>query len=228
MTSAHAPHRSPATTFALAAVSATVLGACVSAGPVVEERPATAEVGPIEQPVMRVGDSIAQVVLVDEYTGLSGAHGYTVDAVDDDGTLSATSANDCSWRQGADLFSPSLAWNDCGKGEWASGTRTISATGGEMWPLVPGNEASWRWSNRSSEGSTGNGTRECEVQEPVAISVAVGEVDALKVVCVDRTADGTGTRTWYFTEEHGEVKYIERGGDGKARFDVERAPAGSV
>jgi hypothetical protein len=116
-----------------------------------------------------------------------------------------------------------LKWEGCGQNpQWRNGSYTIEERHGELWPLEPGKKARYEVTAASGTGETSDETRECEVANPVRIKVAIGEVDAAKVVCTTHH-EGTVYRieTWYWTPDHGEVKYTRKHSDGDIVADDE-------
>ena len=177
-------------------VTTALLGACAT-GPKLEERPPVGAVEPIEMPAYTAGTTLRQV------SGVDGRDvGWEVVEVDADGTYVGRSVEGCSWTKARDPLMPATSWSGCGKGEWARGERTILSSSGSLWPLAPGNRASWKHRFTSSEGTPSSGTRRCEVEGAHAITTRLGDLDAMKVVC----KDPWGTTTSWWTAEHGEVR----------------------
>jgi len=165
--------------------------------PPLEERTPTAVVPPLPMPVRESGTFYRTVSTTD-----GEEHGWEVLEVADDGTFVARDVDGCRWTSVADPFAPGVAWSGCGGGRWGTGEATIASSSGGLWPLAPGNEAKWSARNVAKDGTRASSTRRCEVSGPFAVTVAVGDVDALRVVCEDERA----RRTTYWTAEHGEVK----------------------
>lgn len=187
-------------------MAALAVGACASA-PTIEERPPSGEVAPIERPVLEPGRIREEISMID-----GSARGYEVLGVLDDGSIRGRSSwkEGCKWVVPADWFSPDNSWEDCGTGSWSTGANTvISSSGDDLWPLRDGTSAKWSYRSRRSTGEGGRNTRRCKVSGPVAITVRVGDVNAMKVVCRDVWGGGPDgeTKTWYWTSEHGVVKY---------------------
>lgn len=188
---------------------ATLIVGCASVPPV-PERVVSTPVEAIPIPNWQAGLTRS---MIDPASGER--KGYEITAITDEGTLQARSIatgelSGCSWTNTIDWFTPAIGWEGCGEGEWSSGSAKVELVSGEMWPLQAGNEAIYRHTPTSSTGELGTPeTRRCEVVGPVGISVvSLGDVDTMKVQCATRLWDGhTETRTWYWTEKYGEVKY---------------------
>ena len=177
-------------------IIAAQLGAC-SAAPKLEERPPVSSVEPIIQPVYTLGTVFKQVSSTD-----GSAIDWEVIEVDENGGYVGRNIAGCSWTKEGDPMSPPIAWDGCGTGEWTSGTNDMTARSGNLWPLAPGNEATWKYKSTSSKGSSSSGSRHCVVTGPFAITAPVGNADTLKVTCKDRW----GVSTSYWNAEHGEVR----------------------
>ncbi len=162
------------------------LAACAT----VEEQSPIAELSAVDQPEWQVGYTLVQK---DVQTGEEG--GWTILAVEGD-RITAQSTRGCRWVNSTDWFAPTLEWENCGG---FTGSREITEREGAIWPLQVGNRAKYEFIN--SDGR--RGTRRCEVDSTVNISVAEELIDAYKVVC----RQDKRTRTWYWSPERGEVKY---------------------
>lgn len=188
------PHSRARVGASLACVAA--LAACAT-GPKLEQRPPTAEVAPIERPDYPVGTVFRQVSNVD-----GSVKDWEVLEVSADGTMTGRNADGCTWTRPADPMSPATEWSGCGTGEWSSGTATITSVSGDLWPLAPGNEATWKHTPKSSRGNGSAETTRCRVGGPFAITTRLGELDALKVTCKNTWS----VRTSWWSAEHGEVR----------------------
>lgn len=194
----------------LLATSSALLSACVSV-PVINDLPASTQIDPIPQPNWSVG---MKREMVDVRDGQQ--KGYEITELLPEGKLrgkSLESSKDepCSWTGSIEWFAPAESWQNCGNGEWKSGTNAVKLiSGGSLWPLKAGARAEYRRTPTSSLGNKGTPeTRKCEVIGPVAVSLSHAELDAIKVQCNTRRWDGAiESRIWYWTEQYGEIKYM--------------------
>ena len=206
-------HRDPLSRarFGASLVCMAALTACAT-GPKLEQRPPTADVAPIEQPDYPVGTVFRQVSNVD-----GSVKDWEVLEVGADGSMTGRNADGCTWTRPADPLSPATEWSDCGTGEWSSGTATIASASGDLWPLAPGNEATWKHTPKSSRGNGSAETTRCLVDGPFAITTRLGELDALKVTCKNTLA----IRTSWWNAEHGEVRAWRVHNKDGLRWDIE-------
>ncbi len=181
-------------------------------GPNLEQRPPTAKVAPIERPGYTVGTVFRQVSNVD-----GSVKDWQVLKVGADGTVTGRNADGCTWTRPADPLSPATEWSGCGTGLWGSGTATIASVSGDLWPLVPGNEARWKHTSKSSRGNGYVETTRCRVGGPFAITTRLGELNALKVTCNNTWA----VRTSWWNAEHGEVRVLWMRNTDGLRWDTE-------
>lgn len=193
------------------ATSITLLGACAST-PNIEDRPASAAIDPIPRPDWSVGMKHEMIDVKDGQP-----KGYVINELLPDGKVRSTSLESstgkpCTWTGSIEWFAPVDSWENCGgSGEWNSGTQSVKlVSGGSLWPLTVGAKAEYRRIPVSSLGNRGTPeTRKCEVVGPVAISISLGDFDAMKVQCNTRRWDGAiESRIWYWTAEHGEIKFV--------------------
>lgn len=158
---------------------------CASSPP---EQPASAALAPVAQPVMVAGTRVT------EWDHLAGKErSWTVESVSADGAYTALRDDGCGWTETLVGIGPALAWNNCPSDspEWRSGTNTITAHDGALFPLAVGNSESWTVTSRSASGKSSTDRRTCTVASTVRVATRSGERDAFKIVC-----DGTWqTRT---------------------------------
>src|SRR5262245_36899077 len=157
---------------------ALTLAGCAS-GP--NTAPVTAELPPAELGVYPAGTT---------WQGIDKDGGkVTTTLVATDGkVLQLESSSGCKWSENAGVFTPSLTWTDCG-GD--SGTQTIEATSGNIWPLKVGNTQSWTLSGEDSAGDSWSTTRHCVVKSTERVTVPAGSFDAYRVECTDDWATNT-------------------------------------
>lgn len=188
-----------------------LMSACVSV-PMIEDQPASAQLDPIPQPDWSVG---MKRQMVDVRNGQP--TGYEITELLQEGkirgaSLEPSTGEPCSWTGSTEWFAPAESWQNCGgKGEWNSGTNAVKLiSGGSLWPLKAGAKAEYRHTPTSSLGNKGKPEkRTCEVIGPVAVSLSLGEFDAMKVQCNTLRWDGAiESRIWYWTEQYGEIKYV--------------------
>ena len=177
----------------------------------IEERAGVAELPPMEKLRYEEGDSLVQMDLKNDKEVT-----IVISEVAENGAYRGTSTTGCSWTNDGDFFSPSSSWDNCGTSpNWNKGRTQQVSSEGTLWPLEVGNKASWKvtdYSNITGEkGSTG--TRNCEVKSVVNITVAMGDIDAYKVVCSRDYGNRVVTRTWYMNPELGEVKFLRKRSD---------------
>jgi len=185
-----------------------VLTGCVSF-PEVEDESSDTKILPIPQPQWTVG---LQRDFVDLVKGENSGH--EIMSISDNGELTVRSKREstngtCTWVTSSDWFAPASSWTNCGTGDWASGTQKVIHKGDQLWPLVAGKRAEYKRIPTSSKGEIGTPeTIKCEVSGPVRVSVKAGDFDAMKVNCNSARSNGTKeTQTWYWHQEHGEIKY---------------------
>ena len=164
---------------------------------------------PIPAPMWTVGMSADTLDLLTEEPG-----GYDIIEIMENGdikvqTKTIKAGKKCTWVNGADWFSPSKSWENCGSGEWGTGTQKVVKSGDDFWPLQAGSKVQFKRTPISSAGKVGTTeTRKCEVSGPVNVALKSGNHDAMKVTCKTRRWDGTiDTRTWYWNEEDHQLRY---------------------
>jgi len=184
------------------------LSACASI-PELPEGVASQPIEPIPKPDWTVGMSTDMINLESDEAG-----GSEIVEVLSNGDLRIASKREsgganCVWVNGDDWFSPAKSWQQCGTGEWSSGTNKVTIVSGNLWPLKDGAKAVYKKVPTSSTGRVGTEeTRKCEVIGSVSIQLFSEDFDAMKIVCKTRKWDNTvDTRVWYWTEEHREIKY---------------------
>lgn len=149
------------------------------------DKPASTALAAVARPAIAPG---TRFVEWDYRTGKE--ESWVVEKVAADGSVTGAGFGGCSFTLTELGFGPALAWNDCPDDlpAWRSGTNTISAHEGGLFPLAVGNTESWTFTSRSSTGETGADTRTCTVTSTVRLLTRDGERDAFKVVCDGRWA----------------------------------------
>jgi len=187
-------------------LSALALAVSACAATSVEEAPPSAELAPMEKPV------IAKNLRVHEIDTLKDEERY-YDFFDakENGVFSGRNKDGCSWDTSGDWVSPAVLWEGCGKDpDWLSGENRDMVKKGEIWPLAVGNKVSYSFNQINAAGvNTGRKTRICKVSEVVNIDVAAGNLDTYKVVCRRSSGSWSQTQTFYFSPEtRSVVKFI--------------------
>lgn len=206
-----------------ATITAIGLTSCVSIPPI-EEVASSKVMEPITAPKWSSDMSFKSIDLItDEPTG------YDIIEVLDNGNIRAVSkrtvrGKNCTWVNGPDWFSPSRSWENCGTGEWSSGTQNVNISGDNLWPLQAGKKAQYRRTSISSAGTKGTPeVRKCEVSGPVIVSLRNGNYEAMKVTCKTKRWDNTtDTRVWYWNQDHLEIKYRRSNSQKGIIHDTER------
>lgn len=203
----------------IALVVATGLGGCVSVPKTIEENPVTAELAPMEKPVLTENVRVHQInKLKSEDTY------YDILTIEADGSHTAKSSNGCEWSNTDQHVSPALTWTTCSSNaEWHSGENRNQKLKGELWPLKVGNKASFSFNQINAQGKdTGRRTRKCEVADQVNIAIAAGNFDTYKVVCTRSQNQWSTTRVYYFSPEYDHaVKFVRSSSDNGVESDSE-------
>jgi len=187
---------------------ASVLSACVSTAPLVEEIAVVSELPPMEKPGI---NPKTRVVEFDNRNG--NERYYDILALDSNGNHNGENNDGCKWLNSGDHVSPALSWDDCSTDpEWNSGKNINQKKTGEIWPLAVGKKVTYSYTQVNAQGQNkGSTSRKCEVVEQVNITTALGNMDTYKVSCFRRKGDWSKTRIFYFSPEHEyAVKYLER------------------
>ena len=128
---------------------------------------------PMAKPTLVVGDTWrgiddkAQAIS----TRVIAVNGEQISLLRSDGCIQSMKA----WE-----FGTSDVWKDCAIPDGFHETRS----GGSLWPLEVGKEATYVGQGSYDEGQTDWSTlRKCEVESQVRIAVAAGEYDTYKVAC---------------------------------------------
>jgi len=188
-----------------------------SSKPLIDESPLDRDLDPVERPDFPVG-------LSRHWTNLQSGEdaSWEIQRILDDGAIVARSDDGCEWTVAAEWFPQPIEWKECGSNsDWRSGTRTITSSEGELWPLEVGRKATYRYQVTNAAGETASEVDHCGVRSAGRVSVAIGNVDVYRVSCVRRNEYSTQTRTWYWSPEHGEVKYTRVNSRDGVRRDVE-------
>ncbi len=173
----------------------------------VQENPSSVELEPMEKPAL----TSSRIHQLDKKNGEE--RFYEILNINADGTHTGRASNGCSWEGLEDPISPPASWWDCNKNpDWFKGENRNLTKKGEIWPLKVGNVASFRFVQANAHGQAqGKRTRKCDVMSQVNIDVAIGNVDAYKVRCVQKHGDWSRTQYWYFSPEFSAaVKYVNR------------------
>lgn len=111
----------------------------------------------------------------------------------------------CKWGRSADNpVSPSLMWENC---NGYTGSRKITSTKGQIFPLKVGNTQTWNSAGTNDKGDTWTDSRTCTVEGTVNVSVPSGNYDAYNVRCTGENR----VRHYYFAPAVGRtIKYVDR------------------
>jgi len=172
------------------------------ANPSVPETPSVNPVDPIERPVLELNQVMS---FTDEVTDETVT--WTVVA-SEDGKLTTVDQSGCSWKSSGDPMEPSVVWEDCGTGEWATGGIKDAKVNGSVWPMEIGKKVTYsqRFYNSTGFESSNSSQRKCKVTSAVSVEVGTGSIDALKLVC-KQNYDNNLERVYWFNSENGLVKY---------------------
>lgn len=210
---------------AAASVCAVGLMGCASK-PLIEELALTEPMPTIDRPVFQVGMTTHQV---DPNTGEKSS--WRIESIAENGEIDSISSDGCEWRKDPEWFPGVLKWNNCGTDpKWKSGTREILSSEGSLWPLAVGNTVRYKYRIVNAAGKKKLQSEVCDVKTAAHINVAIGEIDAYRIDCERRNGDWSQTRSWYWSPEHGEVKYVRRNSDDgvKRNVDVTRKEFAAV
>ncbi|MGQ7844463.1 hypothetical protein ACUNV4_08310 [Granulosicoccus sp. 3-233] len=188
------------------------LSACAT-GPLLEEIPLDADLPPVEKPVWSVGQ---KQITRDNLSGEESS--WEVVSVDELDRVTARSSNGCQWTVPGEWFAGVERWENCGGSD---GTRTLLESEGTLWPLQVGRESTYRYRLDSSSGNTRVENIKCQVASQGRVVVAQGEMDAFRVECVRKDPWATETRTWYWSPDAGEIKFIRHDTKEGLRTDID-------
>lgn len=195
-----------------AALSVVLISGCSSVPKFTEERESLTNLGPMDPP--RRG--LTRHHQIDVVTGKK--RFFEVRAPDNAGLYTGVSSDGCEWDSRDDFIAPPSAWRECGTNtQWRSGMNKDLTVTGAVWPLEVGKSVSYTYTQYDSAGqSHGKRVRKCEVDSATNISVAAGDLDVYKVVCIQQQGDWRETIVRYFSPElKREVKYVRHNtGDG--------------
>ena len=165
------------------AVSGMVIG-CAQ----VETSPPSKEMGPAAKANHPVGTTIVVEDLGEQVT-------WEKTANTDQGSV-WTGSNGCTYTStNNNPFAPSVKFEGC---YGNTGSQTIQAKSGEIFPLEVGKTVSWDITGQSASDSWET-TRRCEVVETVSLTVPAGTYDAFHVVC----RDSWTTNTYFYAPDVG-------------------------
>lgn len=185
-----------------------LLSACSTSGPTLPENALVGELSPMNLPTYTIGQ---QVDFNNELTGES--EHWTITDIANDGTVSATMNTGCKWSSSPVWFNAVGTWEDCGTGDWSTGTTTALGAGQSLWPLNDGASAKYRFKKANKAGNSFTSRRTCDVST-ANIDTGIGPLDAYKVLCKDINEGWVEVLTWYFNPEHGEILYTRWKTDG--------------
>ena len=171
----------------LAVSGLVALAAC--AGPEIETKPPSAELGATEVRVARAGDSWTSM------NKISGKEesGSVVEV--SNGIAVRQNSDGCTYAgDAANPFSPSIRWKDCGG---YTGTMEIVSSEGSILPLQVGATQTWVGKGTNDSGDTWDDTRTCTVVGAESVMVPAGTFDAYKVECMGSFRD----RTYFYAPE---------------------------
>jgi len=189
-----------------------LLTACASR-PLLEEQPLEQSLSPIDQPEWVVG---YRQFLVDAKTGEESS--WEIQSIDEEGRVTVKSSNGCEWTVAREWFVGAERWENCGG---QPGIRKVISAEGSLWPLAVGKTSKYKY-EMLSEGSAPKIERlNCEVVNEARVTVALGDLDVFRVECVRVNKSSVQTRTWYWSPDVGEVKYIRHDSQKGVRRNVD-------
>ena len=203
--------------FTLVLSTLTLLSACASR-PLLEERQLAQPLPPVEKPSWKVGH--VQVVQNNQ-TGEENS--WEILSVDDEGRVTARSNNGCKWTVPGEWFAGVERWENCGGSD---GIRELVASEGSLWPLKVGNRSSYRYQLKPEKGDAHPERVKCSVVSEARVTVLLGDMDVFRVECVRTNEWSRETRTWYWSPELGEVKYLRHDSKKGVRRDVDVLQSG--
>lgn len=126
----------------------------------------------------------------------------------DKDTIEVMREDGCSWRRStADIYGPSLAWNNCSKGKWGSGEATEIKKSGRLWPLKVGNKVSYEYTAVNSMGHRNlSAFRKCEVTGTEMVKAGGKDYPTYRVVC----SEHSGSRVYNYAPEVQTTVFMER------------------
>lgn len=167
------------------------------------DTPARIELAAVEQP------AFAAESLYHEYDVLAGEEtSWRVVSVDGD-LVRGLGGSGCAFSF-RDAILPVLSWDNCdGSPGWTSGTRTYTSAEGSLWPLRVGNTARYELEWTGNGGETDTGSLDCEVDQTAHITTRAGEMDAYRIVCLQRWEGVSRTRVTYWVPGFGAAKVTD-------------------
>lgn len=188
------------------------LSSCATA-PLLEERELSQSLPLVEQPNWVIG---YQQVSIDNQTGYENS--WEILSIDDDGRVTARSSNGCEWTVSSEWFSGVERWKNCGGPD---GVRKLLKSEGTLWPLKVGNKSTYSYQMEPENGDAQFERMKCNVASEARVTVLQGDMDVFRVECVRTNQWSVETRTWYWSPELGEVKYIRHDNKKGLRRDVD-------
>lgn len=192
--------------------SLTLLPACATR-PLLEEQALDQSLPLVEQPNWSVGH---RQVSVDNQTGEENS--WEILSVDGDGRVTARSSDGCEWTVPGEWFAGVERWKNCGG---SNGVRELLKSDGTLWPLKVGNRSSYSYQMQAEKGDAQYERVKCEVASEARVTVVQGELDVFRIECVRTNEWSIETRTWYWSPEVGEVKYLRYDNKKGVRRDVD-------
>lgn len=192
--------------------SLSLLSACATR-PLLEETPLDADLPPVEQPGWSVGH---KQVARDNLTGEENS--WEIVSIDEMGRVTAKSSNGCQWTVPGEWFAGVERWENCGGSD---GVRKLIKSEGTLWPLKVGNHSKYRYQMQPDSGNSHIENIKCEVASQGRVAVVQGEMDAFRVECVKKDQWSTETRTWYWSPEAGEIKFMRHDTKDGLRSDID-------
>lgn len=105
----------------------------------------------------------------------------------------------CSWTNStADIYGPSLSWNNCSKGKWGSGEIADVHKSGQLWPLAVGNKVSYEYTAIRSDGHRNlSAYRKCEVTGTEMVKAGGKGYPTYRVECEEHS----GSRVYNYSPD---------------------------
>lgn len=190
-----------------------LLSGCASR-PLLEEKPLTQPLPTIDKPDWSVG---YRQFSLDNQTGEENS--WEIISIDNNDRVTARSSNGCEWTVPGEWFAGVERWENCGG---SNGSRKLLKSEGSLWPLKVGNRSSYSYQMELDNQNDSQYERvSCEVVSEGMVSVALGDMGVYRVECARTNEWSTETRTWYWSPEAGEVKFIRYDNKKGIRRDVD-------
>jgi len=133
--------------------------------------------------------------------------------------LEVTREDGCKWsRPVDDIYGPSLTWENCSPGKWATGWIEDVSKSGQLWPLAVGNKVKYKYRALSSAGKKNNKAfRECEVTGTEMVKAGGKDYATYRVECKEHS----GTRVFNYAPEVSTSVSAERNHKKRGRTTME-------